>query len=90
MIGIKREYLSYRHFSRRMNVLGSKQFLKQGYPEAIVKVVIFGFCLLFAFSRFSSTLKGGRGGGGHLPQNCPNTFDQDCRSITNEGKDIGL
>ena len=60
-----------------MTVLGGKQFLKQGYPEAIVKVVFF-------FIRFSSTLTGGRngggGGGGHLPRNCPNTFSQDCGS----------
>ena len=58
IIGVKREYLSYRHFSWRLTVLGGKQFLKQGYPEAIVKVV---FCL-FVFPRFSSKLTRGKGG----------------------------
>ena len=63
IIGIKREYLPYRHFCWKMTVLGGKQFLRQCYPEAIVKVVFFCFCLfVFFFSRFSSTLTGGKGG----------------------------
>ena len=66
IIGIKREYISHCHFSWRMTVLGGKQFLKKGYPEAIVKAVFFCFCL-FLFSRFSSILTGRKGGASPPP-----------------------
>ena len=58
-IGIRREYLSYRHFSWRiLFILGGEQFLRRGYSEGVVKV-------FFWFSRFLSTLTGkGWGVGG--------------------------
>ena len=66
-----------------MTVLGGKQFLKQGYPEAIVKPVFFCFSLLVCFFKIFINIDRGKRqrGGGHLPQNCPNTFGQDCSFV---------
>ena len=62
-----------------MTVLGGKEFLKQGYPEAIVKVVFFCFCF---FKIFINVDRGeGEGGRRHLLWNCPKTFDQDSGSL---------
>ena len=49
-----------------MTVLGSKQFLKQGYPEAIVKVVFFFLfvCLFVCFFKIVINIDRGKGEGG--------------------------
>ena len=45
-----------------MTVLGGKQFFQQGYPEAIVKAVLFCLCL-FVFKDFHQHWQSGKGEG---------------------------